>query len=68
MVKYNIIIEKEKDGWYTSEVLELPGCYSQAKTIDQLIKRTKKAILSHTIEKNIKIPISNFIGLQQLEV
>jgi predicted RNase H-like HicB family nuclease len=49
MKQYNIIIEKEEDGWYISEVLELPGCYSQGKTLDELIERTKEAIKSHII-------------------
>ena len=68
MQKYNIVIEKDSDGWYISEVLELPGCYSQAKTIDELIERTKEAIKCHNSENKIEVPISKFIGLQQLEV
>lgn len=65
---YNIIIEKDKEGWYISEVLELPGCYSQAKSIDELVKRTKEAIKCHLLESKIEVPVSNFIGLQQLRV
>ena len=42
--KYNIIIEKDVDGWYISEVFGLPGCHTQGKTIDQLIERTKEVI------------------------
>lgn len=65
MEEYNIIIEKDKDGWYVSEVIGLPGCHTQAKTIDQLIERTKEAIKCHTSETKIEIPVSKFIGLQQ---
>lgn len=42
--KYNIIVEKEKNDYFISEVLELPGCHTQAKTLDELMKRTKEAI------------------------
>ncbi len=45
--KYTAIIEKSEDGWYISEVVELPGCHTQAKNIDQLIERTKEAIMSY---------------------
>ena len=45
--KYTVIIEKDEDGWYVSEVVELPGCHTQAKTIDQLIERTKEAIMAY---------------------
>ena len=44
MTDFNVIIEKGEDGFYISEVSEVPGCYTQAKTIKELIKRTKEAI------------------------
>ncbi len=43
-MKFNMIIEEGEDGYLISEVVELPGCHTQAKTMDDLIKRTKEAI------------------------
>ena len=45
MGEYNVIIEQGEDGYLISEVVELPGCHTQAKSFDELIKRTKEAIL-----------------------
>ena len=42
--KFNVIVEEGEDGYLISEVVELPGCHTQAKTYDELIKRTKEAI------------------------
>jgi len=42
--KYYVIIETGQDGYLISNVLELPGCHTQAKTYDELIARTKEAI------------------------
>jgi predicted RNase H-like HicB family nuclease len=42
--KFNIIVERGEDGYLISEVVELPGCHTQAKTYDELIKRTKEVI------------------------
>ena len=42
--EFNIIIEEGEDGYYISEVMELPGCHTQAKTLDELMRRTKEAI------------------------
>ncbi|MBN1503344.1 type II toxin-antitoxin system HicB family antitoxin [Candidatus Woesearchaeota archaeon] len=42
--KFNVIIEKGEDGYFISDVVELPGCHTQAKNFDQLIERTKEAI------------------------
>jgi len=44
MTDFNIIIEKGEDGYLISEVIELPGCHTQAKNFNELIKRTKEAI------------------------
>ena len=44
MTEFNIIIEQGEDGYFISEVVELQGCHTQGKTIDELIERTKEAI------------------------
>lgn len=44
MTKYTVIVEKDEDGWLVSEVVGLPGCHTQAKTMDELLERTKEAI------------------------
>ncbi|MDD9952795.1 MAG: type II toxin-antitoxin system HicB family antitoxin [Candidatus Woesearchaeota archaeon] len=38
------MVEKDEAGWYVSEVIGLPGCHTQAKTIEELVTRTKEAI------------------------
>ncbi len=42
MTNFNVIIEKGEDGYLLSEVVELPGCHTQAKNMNELIERTKK--------------------------
>lgn len=67
MVRFNILIEQDEDGWFVSEVVELPGCHTQAKTLDELLVRTKEAISlylkCHKPEEN-----GRFFGMQQIEV
>jgi len=68
MANFNIIIEKGEDGYLISEVLELPGCHTQAKNMDELLKRTKEAI-SLYLKVQGKTGISDgFIGIQKLEI
>ncbi len=66
--QYNIIIEEGHDGYLISSVVELPGCHTQAKNHDTLIKRTKEAIALYLEVKKKDIPGSKFIGLQQVRV
>jgi len=42
--EFTIIIEKGEDGYLFSEALEIPGCHTQAKTVDELLKRMREAI------------------------
>ena len=66
MVKYTVLIEKDEEGWYVSEVAELPGCHTQAKTLNELMKRTKEAIKGYLYNKEESS--QEFIGIQYLEL
>ncbi len=67
--KYTLLIERDEEGWLVSEVVELPGCHTQAKTMDQLIERTKEAIQAYlTEEGDIPETVQEFVGLQTVEV
>ena len=67
--KYTVLIEKDEEGWLVSEVVELPGCHTQGKTMDQLIERTKEAIRAYLGEDNYKPEISQeFVGVQTIEM
>ena len=45
--KFTVIVEQGEDGWLVSEVVELPGCHTQAKTLYQLMERTREAIQAY---------------------
>jgi predicted RNase H-like HicB family nuclease len=48
---YNIIVEQGVDGYLISSVIELPGCHTQAKNLDELYNRTREAIEVYLDEK-----------------
>lgn len=50
--KYTMIVEKDEEGWLVSEVVELPGCHTQAKSMDKLLERTKEAIQAYLATEN----------------
>ena len=66
--KFTVIIEKGEDGYVISDVVELPGCHTQAKTIDELLRRTKEAISLYLKSTKNKEIHSKFLGVQQIEV
>ncbi len=42
--QYKVVIEKDEDGYYVASVPDLPGCHTQAKSLDQLMSRLQEAI------------------------
>ena len=66
--KYTLIIEKDSEGWLVSEVIGLPGCHTQAKSIDELLKRTKEAIKAYLQTEDSPEVSEEFVGVQQIEV
>jgi predicted RNase H-like HicB family nuclease len=47
MVKYQdffVVIERDEDGMYVGEVPQLCACYSQGRTIDELMDNMREVI------------------------
>jgi predicted RNase H-like HicB family nuclease len=44
-LKFAVIVEKDDNAIYVASVPDLPGCHTQAKTLDELTKRVKEAII-----------------------
>lgn len=42
--EFYVIIERDEDGYYVGEVPQLPACYSQGETIDELMNNIKEVI------------------------
>ena len=54
--EFNVIIEKDAEGFYVGSVPQLKGCHSQAKSIDELMKRMTEAIeLCLEVEKMTRL-------------
>ena len=45
--EFNVVIERDADGIYVGSVPALPGCHTQAPTLDLLLERIKEAIGLH---------------------
>lgn len=64
-----VIIEKDEDGFYIGSVPAIRGCYSQGKTIDELMENIKEAIeLCLEVEKEFPKEEMEFVGIQRVKV
>ena len=64
--EYTVLIERDEDGYYVGEVIELPGCFTQARTIEELMDRIKEAIALYLEEVGDVEIKHKFIGLQKV--
>jgi predicted RNase H-like HicB family nuclease len=64
--EFNVVIERDEDGYFVASVPGLRGCHTQAKSLDVLMKRVKEAI---QLCLEVEDPVSNeFIGIQRVAV
>ena len=42
--EYDVVVERDWEGHYVASVPALPGCHTQARSLDELMERIKEAI------------------------
>ncbi|WP_242063383.1 type II toxin-antitoxin system HicB family antitoxin [Nostoc sp. FACHB-892] len=66
--EFNVIIERDSEGYFVASVPNLAGCHTQAKSLDELIERIKEAIeLCLEVEQE-NAEALEFIGVQRVSV
>ncbi|MEL6454068.1 MAG: type II toxin-antitoxin system HicB family antitoxin [Cyanobacteria bacterium J06623_5] len=66
--EFNVVIEKDADGFYIATVPALKGCHTQAKSLDELMQRVQEAIsLCLEFEGEMDEPLE-FVGIQKVAV
>jgi predicted RNase H-like HicB family nuclease len=68
MRQFDVIIERDRAGYYLASVPALRGCHTQAKSLDALLKRVREAI-ELCLEVEGERPASlDFVGVQRVTV
>jgi predicted RNase H-like HicB family nuclease len=66
--EFSVIVERDEEGYYLASVPELPGCHTQARSLDKLIERVREAIeLCLEVERDVRAT-TEFIGVQRVTV
>ena len=66
--EFHITIEKGEDGYYVASVVELPGCHTQAKSLNELDKRVKEVIELYLEAEGADLQIPQFIALKKVRI
>ena len=68
-MKFAVLVGKDEDGYYVASVPELPGCHTQAKTLDELMRRIREAIEVYLESEEVKATEGvELVGFQFVEV
>ena len=67
--QYHVVIERDSEGYYVASVPTLPGCHTQARSLDELDARIREAIALYLeVEGEAVAEPLEFVGIQQVSV
>ncbi|NUN63573.1 type II toxin-antitoxin system HicB family antitoxin [Pseudanabaena biceps] len=64
--EFNVVIEKDSDGYFVASIPNLRGCHTQAKSLDVLMERIQEA--AELCLEFEDIPSPEFVGIQKILV
>jgi len=44
IMEFTVLIEQDEDGIFVAKVPDIAGCYTQGKTVSQVLERVREAI------------------------
>lgn len=68
--EFSVVIERDNEGRYVASVPALPGCHTQARSLDELMDRVREAI-ALCLEAEAEAEETGgleFVGVQRLSV
>ena len=65
--EFYVVIEKDEDGIYVGEVPQLKACYTQGRTLDELMDNIKE-VIELCLEDQDPGEVTQFVGIHKVEV
>lgn len=66
--QFDVVVERDADGYYIATVPALPGCHTQAKSLDALMLRVREAIALCLEVQGGPAQKLDFIGVQRVSI
>ena len=64
----NVLVERDRDGFYVASIPSLKGCHTQAKSLDELMERIREAAELCLEVQGEEADDLAFIGVQRLTI
>lgn len=66
--EFDVVIERDAEGYYVASVPSLRGCHTQARSLDELVERIREAIaLCLEVQEEEEERLA-FVGVQRIVV
>lgn len=66
--EFDVVIERDAEGIYVASVPAIPGCHTQARSLDDLMVRVREAIEVNLEAVGDDIDTLEFVGVQRITV
>ena len=66
-MRFDVVVRRDEDDYYVATVPELPGCHTQAKSLDGLVSWINEAVLLY-LQGEGSSTMGSFVGVQVVEV
>ena len=66
--EFSVVIEKDSEGYYVASVPALPGCHTQARTLDELMERVREAAQLCLEVQGGEVETMDFVGVERITI
>ncbi len=67
-LNFDVVVEKDEEGFYVASVPALPGCHTQARSLDELDRRIREAIELCLEAEGVPESNLEFVGIQRVVI
>ncbi len=66
--QFDVVIERDEEGYYIASIPQIPGCHTQARSLDEVTQRIREAIELCLEVEGTPDQILEFIGIQRITI
>lgn len=66
--EFDVVIERDAEGTYVASVPAIPGCHTQARSLDDLMVRVREAIEVNLGAIGDDLETLEFVGVQRITI
>ena len=66
--QFDVVIERDEEGYYVASVPQLPTCHTQARSHDVVTEREREAIELCLAVEDVPEQSLEFIGIQRITI